>query len=130
MKRLAIYCGSATPSDPQYIETARAVGRGLAERGIGVVYGGGRLGLMDAVADAALAADRRPDAVAGTALIGGMPSEEGEEYAAFFELVDGVMPFPGWEPFEGPDSADLDEAATRLSNLRTAAAAGLEGGRG
>lgn len=59
---------------------------------------------------AALAADRRPDTVAGTALIGGVPSEEGEEYAAFFELVDGVMPFPGWEPFEGPDSADLDEA--------------------
>ena len=35
MKRLAVYCGSATPADPVYIETARAVGAGLAERGIG-----------------------------------------------------------------------------------------------
>jgi uncharacterized protein (TIGR00730 family) len=56
VKRIAVYCGSATPSDPIYIETARMVGRTLAERGIGVVYGGGRLGLMGAVADAALAA--------------------------------------------------------------------------
>ena len=44
MKRLAVYCGSATPADPVYIETARTSGRTLAERGIGVVYGGGRLG--------------------------------------------------------------------------------------
>ena len=56
LKRLAVYCGSATPEDPRYIETAKEVGRTLAERGIGVVYGGGRLGLMGAVADAALAA--------------------------------------------------------------------------
>src|SRR3546814_3280516 len=52
-KRLAVYCGSATPADPVYIETARHVGRALAGRGIGVVYGGGRLGLMGAVADSA-----------------------------------------------------------------------------
>ena len=51
MKRLAIYCGSATPADPVYIESARMIGRTLAERGIGVVYGGGRLGLMGAIAD-------------------------------------------------------------------------------
>ena len=56
MKRLAVYCGSASPSDPVYIESARQVGRTLAERGIGVVYGGGRLGLMGAVADSALEA--------------------------------------------------------------------------
>src|SRR3546814_14562346 len=56
MKRLAVYCGSATPEDPIYIETARHVGRTLATRGIGVVYGGGRLGLMGAVADSALEA--------------------------------------------------------------------------
>ncbi len=37
MKRLAVYCGSATPADPVYIETAKLVGRTLAERGIGVV---------------------------------------------------------------------------------------------
>jgi pimeloyl-ACP methyl ester carboxylesterase len=56
-----------------------------------------------------LAADARPDRVAKVALIGGFPSADGEAYASFFEVTDGAMPFPGWEPFEGPDSADLDE---------------------
>lgn len=41
---------------PRYFDLAREVGRTLAERGIGVVYGGGRVGLMGALADAALAA--------------------------------------------------------------------------
>ena len=56
MKRLAAYCGPAAPADPAYMELAREVGGTLARRGIGVVYGGGRLGLMGAVAGAALAA--------------------------------------------------------------------------
>ena len=56
LKKLAIYCGSATPADPIYMDTARAVGTDLARRGIGIVYGGGRLGLMGAVADACMAA--------------------------------------------------------------------------
>ena len=60
-----------------------------------------------------LAADARPEQVAKVALIGGFPSADGASYADFFELTDGVMPFPGWGPFEGPDSADLDEAARR-----------------
>ena len=58
-----------------------------------------------------LAADRRPDRVAAVALVGGFPVADGETYADFFPVQDGVMPFPGWEPFEGPDAADLDEAA-------------------
>ncbi|MEU8357110.1 alpha/beta hydrolase [Nonomuraea sp. NPDC048882] len=60
-----------------------------------------------------LAADARPDRVAKVALIGGFPSGDGQAYADFFEVEDGVMPFPGWGPFEGPDSADLDEQARR-----------------
>lgn len=60
-----------------------------------------------------LAVDARPDKVSGVALIGGFPSAHGEAYADFFETQDGVMPFPGWGPFEGPDSADLDEEAKR-----------------
>jgi pimeloyl-ACP methyl ester carboxylesterase len=60
-----------------------------------------------------LAADARPEKVARVALIGGFPSANGTPYADFFELKDGVMPFPGWGPFEGPDSADLDEEARR-----------------
>jgi pimeloyl-ACP methyl ester carboxylesterase len=58
-----------------------------------------------------LAADARPEKVAGIVLIGGWPTADGEPYADFFETVDGVMPFPGWGPFEGADSADLDEGA-------------------
>ncbi|MFI6426780.1 alpha/beta fold hydrolase [Promicromonospora sp. NPDC050880] len=57
-----------------------------------------------------LAADARPDAVAGVVLVGGFPWDDGKPYADLFEITDGVMPFPGWGPFEGPDSADLDEA--------------------
>jgi pimeloyl-ACP methyl ester carboxylesterase len=60
-----------------------------------------------------LAADARPEKVAKVALIGGFPSADGQPYADFFELNDGVMPFPGWGPFEGPDSADLDEETRR-----------------
>ncbi|MGW1627653.1 alpha/beta fold hydrolase [Streptomyces sp. NPDC002172] len=60
-----------------------------------------------------LAADRRPERLAKVVLIGGFPSAGGQPYADFFEVRDGVMPFPGWEPFEGPDAADLDTAARR-----------------
>lgn len=61
-----------------------------------------------------LAADRRAGRVRSVALVGGFPASDGTAYADFFPTVDGAMPFPGWEPFEGPDSADLDEA-TRAS---------------
>jgi pimeloyl-ACP methyl ester carboxylesterase len=58
-----------------------------------------------------IAADRRPDAVSAAVMIGGFPAGGGKAYAAFFEAIDGMVPFPGWEAFDGPDSADLDEAA-------------------
>ncbi|HEX6345821.1 alpha/beta hydrolase [Umezawaea sp.] len=58
-----------------------------------------------------LAADARPDGVAKVVMIGGFPTSDGKPYADFFDLVDGAMPFPGWDPFEGPDAADLDERA-------------------
>jgi len=57
-----------------------------------------------------LAADARPEQIAGVVLIGGFPWDDGKLYADLFEITDGVMPFPGWGPFEGPDSADLSEA--------------------
>ena len=56
-----------------------------------------------------MAADARPDKVARVVLIGGFPSGDGKAYADFLPVVDGVMPFPGWKSFEGPDSADLDQ---------------------
>lgn len=58
-----------------------------------------------------LIADRRPDAVARIALVGGFPAADGEAYFDVFPVVDGAVPFPGWDPFEGPDTADLDPAA-------------------
>jgi len=66
-----------------------------------------------------LAADARPEKVAKAALIGGFPSSGGQPYFGGFETTDGVLPFPGWGPFEGPDSADIDEDTQR----RIAAAA-------
>ena len=56
MKCVCVFCGSSSGASPVYLEAARAMGRTLAERGIGLVYGGGGVGLMGAVADAVLAA--------------------------------------------------------------------------
>jgi uncharacterized protein (TIGR00730 family) len=56
LRRVCVFCGSSPGNDPAYAALARAVGEGLARRGIGVVYGGGRVGLMGFVADAALEA--------------------------------------------------------------------------
>ena len=106
MKRLAVYCGSATPADPVYVETARAVGTALAMRGIGVVYGGGRLGLMGAVADAALAAGGEVIGVIPQALVDAEVAHRGctelrvvanmhERKAAFTDLSDGFLTLPG-----------------------------------
>jgi len=55
-RRVAVYCGSSDDVDARYLDSAREVGRMLGERGLGVVYGGGRVGLMGAMADAALEA--------------------------------------------------------------------------
>ncbi len=55
-----------------------------------------------------MTADARPDRVARVVMIGGFPSADGREHARLFDIVDGEMGFPGWEPFEGPDIADLD----------------------
>ena len=106
MKRLAVYCGSATPVDPSYIELAEDVGASLAQRGIGVVYGGGRLGLMGAVAKGALDAGGEvigviPDALANSEVanhdctelytVSGMH----ERKQRFTDLSDGFVTIPG-----------------------------------
>jgi uncharacterized protein (TIGR00730 family) len=51
-----VFCASASGADPAYRAAAAELGRTLAERGLGLIYGGGKTGLMGAVADAALAA--------------------------------------------------------------------------
>jgi hypothetical protein len=53
---IAVFCGSKLGGDPRHAGDARAFGRALAGRGIRLVYGGGRIGLMGVLADAALAA--------------------------------------------------------------------------
>ena len=55
MKRICVFCGSSVGGRPEYAETARALGAELARRGLGLVYGGGRVGLMGVLADAVLA---------------------------------------------------------------------------
>jgi len=57
--RLCVYCGSSEGADPRYAEAARELGAGVAARGIELVYGGGRNGLMGCVADAVLAGGGR-----------------------------------------------------------------------
>ncbi len=106
MKRLAVYCGSASPSDPVYVENARFVGRSLAERGIGLVYGGGRLGLMGAIADSALEAGGEVIGVIPQALVDAEVAHRGltelhvvrtmhERKQAFTDLSDGFVTLPG-----------------------------------
>jgi uncharacterized protein (TIGR00730 family) len=106
VKRIAVYCGSATPANPVYIESARAVGRTLAERGIGLVYGGGRLGLMGAVADAALEAGGEVIGVIPDALVNAEVAHHGltslevvrtmhERKARFVDLADAFITLPG-----------------------------------
>ena len=106
MKRVAVYCGSATPADPIYIDAARAIGRTLAERGIGRVYGAGRLGLMGAIADSTLAAGGEVIGVIPQALVDAEVAHRGlselhvvggmhERKAKFTELSDGFVTIPG-----------------------------------
>jgi uncharacterized protein (TIGR00730 family) len=106
VKRLAVYCGSASPADPFYLDLARTVGRSLAERGIGVVYGGGKLGLMGAIADSALAAGGEVIGVIPEALVNAEVAHRGctelhtvktmhERKALFTDLSDGFVTLPG-----------------------------------
>lgn len=59
LQRICVFCGSSSGTGEAYLLAAREVGRLLCERGIELVYGGGRVGLMGAVADACLAAGGR-----------------------------------------------------------------------
>jgi uncharacterized protein (TIGR00730 family) len=59
MTHIAVFCGASSGHDPIYTNAARDVGVAIASRGIGVVYGGGHVGLMGTVADAAMGAGGR-----------------------------------------------------------------------
>lgn len=73
-RRVAVYCGSSDGNDPAFLTEARALGSDIARAGLGLVYGGANVGLMGAVADAALAG--------GAEVIGILPAVlEGREIA-------------------------------------------------
>jgi uncharacterized protein (TIGR00730 family) len=104
--RLCVFCGASPGRDAAYIELARSVGAGLAGRGIGVVYGGGRLGLMGALADAALSAGGEVIGVIPRGLVGRELAHPGvtelriveslhERKAQMAELADGFIAMPG-----------------------------------
>lgn len=106
LKRVAVYCGSASPENPRYEELAMEVGDALARRGIGVVYGGGKLGLMGAVAAGALLAGGEVIGVIPEALVAAEVANKActelhvvqtmhERKKAFTDLSDGFLTLPG-----------------------------------
>jgi uncharacterized protein (TIGR00730 family) len=106
MKRLAVYCGSSMGNDPAFRAAAEALGQAMAARGIGLVYGGGRLGLMGVVADAVLGAGGEAYGVIPQALIDLEVAHSGltelhvvanmhERKAKMTDLTDAFVALPG-----------------------------------
>jgi uncharacterized protein (TIGR00730 family) len=104
--RLCVYCGSNTGSSPAFAALAQQLGSSLAHRGLGLVYGGGHVGLMGVVADAALAAGGEVVGVITDQLVGAEVAHTGltrievvpnmhERKARLNELADGFLVLPG-----------------------------------
>ena len=104
--RIAVYCGSAAGADPGFADAARLLGRTMVERGIDLVYGGGRLGLMGIVADTVLDAGGRVYGVIPQALVDHEVAHRGctelhtvanmhERKAKMTELTDAFVALPG-----------------------------------
>ena len=106
MKRFCVYCGSKAGVNPVYREAATAMGKALARRGLGLVFGGGRIGMMGAVADAVMAAGGEAIGVIPNALMEIEVGHAGlselrvvgsmhERKAAMADLADGFIALPG-----------------------------------
>lgn len=106
VKRVAVYCGSANGCDPVYLAEAKALGRAIAGAGLGVVYGGAAVGLMGAVADAALAGGAEVIGVLPEVLSGSEIAHRGltrlemvatmhERKARMVKLADAFLMLPG-----------------------------------
>lgn len=83
MKSVAVFCASRPGTNPVYREAAQYVGKFLADKGFSIIYGGGRVGLMGAVADAALQA--------GGEVIGVIPYFLDKQELAHKELSELIM---------------------------------------
>ncbi len=83
MTSVCVYCGSSPGASPLYIQAAETLGREIAERGMRLVYGGARVGLMGAVAKAALAA--------GGQVTGVIPQALCDQEVAFMALDDLIV---------------------------------------
>lgn len=105
-RRLAIFCGAHTGHGSRYIEIAAQVSRRIVERGFGIVYGGGRVGLMGVIADAALDAGGEvigviPEALATAEVAHGgltqlhVVSSMHERKALMADLSNGFIALPG-----------------------------------
>lgn len=106
MKSVCVFCGSNSGERPAYAVAARQLGVAVAERGLSLVYGGAHVGLMGAVADAALAAGGRVIGVMPTALVEKEVAHDGltelhevhsmhERKALMADLSDGFAALPG-----------------------------------
>jgi uncharacterized protein (TIGR00730 family) len=106
MKRVLVFCGSSPGGRPEYAQTAEELGRELASRGVDVVYGGAHVGLMGALADAALAAGGKVIGVIPNRLVEAEIAHAGltelhivntmhERKALMAELSDAVIALPG-----------------------------------
>ena len=106
LARICVYCGANAGRDPAYAAAAQAMGRALARRGIGLVTGGGRVGLMGVVAESALAAGGSVTGVIPEALMNKELAHAGltelivtrsmhERKARMAELADGFIALPG-----------------------------------
>jgi predicted Rossmann-fold nucleotide-binding protein len=87
IRSVAVFCGSRHGSDPAYAAAAQALGTVLAEAGMTLVYGGGGVGLMGVVAEAAIAAGGRVE----LEVTGSMHSRK----TRMFELADAFIAIPG-----------------------------------
>lgn len=106
LRRLAVYCGANAGANSAYTDAARDLVRAMAARGIDLVYGGGRLGLMGIIADEMLSAGGKVYGVIPQALVDQEVAHTGltelhtvhgmhERKAAFTELSDGFICLPG-----------------------------------
>jgi uncharacterized protein (TIGR00730 family) len=106
VKRLCVFCGANSGHDPRYGEAAAALGRGIAQAGLGLVYGGASIGLMGAVADAALAEGGEVIGVIPQTLVAREVAHHGlsdlrvvtsmhERKALMADLSDGFIALPG-----------------------------------